>query len=121
VLVAGPRAPEQVALFLGAADLFTLPSWHEGTPNVILEALASGRRVIATDVGGIPDVINTPARGELVRARDSDGLAVALDRALQQQWLPEAASRNLVGSDESAKRLHDALLELVKTRSRVSS
>ena len=42
---------------MAAADVVTLPSWREGTPNVILEALASGRPVVATRVGGIPDVV----------------------------------------------------------------
>ena len=72
----------QVALFMGAADICTLPSWREGTPNVVIEALASGRRVVATRVGGIPDVIRKPEQGELVEARDIPALAGALTRAL---------------------------------------
>ena len=49
---------------------------------MIIEALASGRRVVATRVGGIPDVIRRPEQGELVEARDVPALAAALARAL---------------------------------------
>jgi glycosyltransferase involved in cell wall biosynthesis len=115
VIVAGARPPEDVALFLGAADVLTLPSWREGTPNVILEAVASGRRVVASTVGGIPDVITTPALGELVPPRDSGSLAAALTRALDEPCTPAGAAHNLPTWDDSARLLRAALAELVVT------
>jgi teichuronic acid biosynthesis glycosyltransferase TuaC len=82
VLFAGARPPADVALWMGASDVVTLPSWAEGTPNVVLEALACGRRVVATDVGGIPAVIHEPLLGELVPPRAPERLAQALLRAI---------------------------------------
>src|SRR4029079_10928700 len=52
LVILGPRPHAEIARYLGAADLLTLPSWNEGTPSVLLEALASGRPVVMTAVGG---------------------------------------------------------------------
>jgi teichuronic acid biosynthesis glycosyltransferase TuaC len=57
IFLPGAQPLAQVARWIAASDVLTLPSWSEGTPNVVLEALASGRRVVATRVGGIPDVL----------------------------------------------------------------
>ena len=76
---------------MAAADLVTLPSYREGCPNVVIEALASGRPVVATDVGGIPELMDG-ASGELVPARDAEALSAALDRVLGQPWDPRAIS-----------------------------
>jgi teichuronic acid biosynthesis glycosyltransferase TuaC len=54
---------DDVAVWMAAADLVTLPSYMEGCPNVVLEALACGRPVVATNVGGIPEIMNTSADG----------------------------------------------------------
>lgn len=63
---------------LAACDLFALPSIQEGLPMVILEALAAGKAVIASEVGAIPDVIRHGATGLLVPPGDVDALADAL-------------------------------------------
>jgi glycosyltransferase involved in cell wall biosynthesis len=63
---------------LAACDLFTLPSIQEGFPMVILEALAAGKAVIASEVGAIPDAIRHGATGLLVPPGDADALASAL-------------------------------------------
>jgi len=80
---------EEVANWMAAADVITLPSYREGCPNVVIEALASGRPVVATRVGGIPELMDD-ASGRLVPARDADALASALDQVLGQPWSPEA-------------------------------
>jgi len=46
---------------MNAADVFCLPSLNEGCPNVLLESLACGTKVVASRVGGVPDIIDTPA------------------------------------------------------------
>ena len=63
---------------LAACNLFTLPSIQEGFPMVILEALAAGKAVIASEVGAIPDAIQHGATGMLVPPGDVDALAHAL-------------------------------------------
>jgi glycosyltransferase involved in cell wall biosynthesis len=74
-----------VAVWMAAADLVTLPSYMEGCPNVILEALASGRPVVATNVGGIPEIMSNEC-GRLVPPRDSGALAEALASVLDRSW-----------------------------------
>jgi glycosyltransferase involved in cell wall biosynthesis len=92
VRLTGPLAPEAVAQWMVAADLVTLPSYSEGHPNVLVEALACGRPVVATDVGGIPEVVDRDS-GVLVRARDSDALARGLATALARDWDGTALAR----------------------------
>ena len=58
-------------------DIFVLPSLHEGLPTALLEALAMGKRVVATRVGGIPEVITHLGTGVLVNPRDPSHLAEA--------------------------------------------
>jgi glycosyltransferase involved in cell wall biosynthesis len=114
VVAAGGRPHDQVALFMGAADVCTLPSWREGTPNAVIEALASGRRVVATRVGGIPDVIRRPEQGELVEPRDIPALASALTRGLSTPGDARALASDLPSWSDSARLLHDTLAALVR-------
>ena len=109
---------DRVARYLGAADVFTLPSHREGTPNVVLEALASGRPVVATHVGGIPDVITEGVTGLLVPPRSAPDLARALRAALDRSWDVDALTASAPPSwEESAARLHRLLaLAAGKTR-----
>ncbi len=85
----GSQAFETIPLWLAACDLLVLPSWNEGTPNVVLEALACGRRVLSTEVGGVPDVITSSALGAMVPARSPSQLAAALEREYATQYHPE--------------------------------
>jgi glycosyltransferase involved in cell wall biosynthesis len=84
----GEQPPDFVAQACRACDLFVLPSEREGWPNVVTEALASGLRVVATRVGGIPEMLGDPppadgSLGALVPAGDADALAAALAHMLQ--------------------------------------
>ena len=92
VRLVGPQALDSIPTWLAACDVLTLPSHAEGTPNVVLEALACGRRVVATTVGGIPDLITSPALGELVEPHTPDALAAALARALSTPYEPAAVA-----------------------------
>ena len=116
VRLLGARPLAEVPLWLGASHLLVLPSWNEGTPNVLLEALACGRPVVATRVGGIPDLITDPSLGALVPARDPAALAQALERVADGVYDPVAiAARGARGSwDESAAHLLTVLEEAVR-------
>jgi len=73
-----PGARDDVPELMGAMDLFVLPSLAEGICNTILEAMACGLPVIATDVGGNPDLVQPGESGTLVPAADPETLARTL-------------------------------------------
>lgn len=79
--VRGPMPPGPALLHVfRSCDIFVLPSWSEGTPRVLVEAMAMGRPVVATRVGGIPDLIVDGENGYLVEPRRPDQLAVGIRR-----------------------------------------
>jgi glycosyltransferase involved in cell wall biosynthesis len=69
------------------ADIFVLPSHHEGLPISIIEAMAAGLPVIATCVGGIPDLVNNSRSGILVNLRDPPDLANAMRTLIEKEEL----------------------------------
>jgi teichuronic acid biosynthesis glycosyltransferase TuaC len=85
----GVLEPQVLASWLAAADVVCLPSFAEGMPVSILEALACGTPVVATRVGGIPDQIEAGKNGFLVDPGNPHELAEALDRALASKWSRE--------------------------------
>ena len=111
VIFAGAQPLAQVPVWMSAADIVTLPSHHEGTPNVLLEALACGRRVVATRVGGIPDVVHRPELGTLVPVGEVGALGDAFLRELAAPY--DAGAVAALGARggwaESAARLFDVL------------
>ena len=111
VRVVGPQPLERVPTWMAASDLLVLPSHTEGTPNVVLEALASGRRVVATSVGGVPDLITDRKLGTLVPSKNPDALADALVLAVRQPYDPaEVAELGARGGwAASAAALHAVL------------
>jgi glycosyltransferase involved in cell wall biosynthesis len=114
--LAGGRPLEEIGTWMAACDVLTLPSWNEGTPNVVLEALACGRRVVATDVGGIPDLVDSELIGEMVPPRDADALARALGRAAARDYDQAAVAAAGARGDwpASAARLHQVLRDAVQ-------
>jgi teichuronic acid biosynthesis glycosyltransferase TuaC len=81
----GNRNYGEIPYWLGAADLLCLPSMREGCPCVVVEALASGRPVVASRVGGIPDLVGE-GNGILVSPQDAKMLYEGLKSALQRAW-----------------------------------
>jgi glycosyltransferase involved in cell wall biosynthesis len=82
-VLAGFRA--DLDQFLPFFDLFVLPSYTEGLPNVVLESFAAGVPVVATAVGGTPEVIEEGASGHLVPAGDPGALADRILNALSYE------------------------------------
>jgi len=89
VVFAGPRPHEEIPTWLNASDLFVLPSVSEGSPTVLPEAMACAKPVVATRVGGIPDVVGEGTQGLLVPPRDPSALAEAILSSLGRRWNPE--------------------------------
>jgi glycosyltransferase involved in cell wall biosynthesis len=77
-----PGFVEDVPALLGALDLFVLSSYLEGLGTSVLDAQAAGVPVVATRVGGVPEMIDDPDNGRLVPARDPGALAAAILAAL---------------------------------------
>src|SRR6267154_6516854 len=69
--------PEECRAFMESLDVFVMPSFSEGTPNSIVEAMACGKPIIASEVGGIPDMLGDES-GILVPPGDMKALAEAM-------------------------------------------
>ncbi|MCP4701729.1 MAG: glycosyltransferase family 4 protein [Gammaproteobacteria bacterium] len=73
---------EQLPVFYAAADIVFIPSIYDGMPNVLLEAMALGKTVVASKAGGIPDVITDGVNGFLFEIDDASSVVKAFDTAL---------------------------------------
>ena len=82
---AGVKPHEQLPSILANARILALPSYNEGVPNVVLEAMASGTPVVASNVGGIPEVVNGET-GLLATTISADAIAAQLTAALNRKW-----------------------------------
>jgi glycosyltransferase involved in cell wall biosynthesis len=82
----GELTHEDAMQLLAESDLFVLPSYTEGFPNVILEAMALGKPIIATNVGAIEDMLSDDC-GLLINPKDVAGLIEALSRLTQDKNL----------------------------------
>ncbi|PZQ33158.1 MAG: hypothetical protein DI562_02300 [Stenotrophomonas acidaminiphila] len=118
VAMPGGMEPAQVAEWICASDLLTLPSWSEGYPNVVVEALACGVPVVATDVGGTREIIDD-SKGLLIPPRDERVLAQALSQALSHPWdhAAIAASMNRSWHDVARETL-DVCKQVLAARRR---
>ncbi len=81
----GPVNHEDIPLWISASDILVLPSLSEGRPNVILEALACEVPVVATDVGGIPELMVDGETGYLVPPKSPDELSRKINKLLDDK------------------------------------
>jgi glycosyltransferase involved in cell wall biosynthesis len=115
----GRLSSAEVAVCMSAADVQCLPSRREGCPNVVLEALASGRPVIGSAVGGVPELLSD-RNGIMVPPDDPDALAAAITNALQRRWDPDdlrASVPSLTWLD-MGRALHNELTRAVTSYGR---
>jgi glycosyltransferase involved in cell wall biosynthesis len=89
-IFAGRRAHEEIPLWLSAADCLVIPSRMEGFPTMLPEAMLCRTPIIATAVGGIPEVVTDGVTGLLVKPDDAGGLAQSLERALHDSGFSAA-------------------------------
>ncbi|CAA9346325.1 MAG: hypothetical protein AVDCRST_MAG89-2886 [uncultured Gemmatimonadetes bacterium] len=93
------------ARLLHAADAYVLSSQSEGAPNALMEAMLAGRAVVATSVGGVPELVRDGENGLIVPPRDPDALArgmlrVARAPAEERARMGEAARAAVVASHD---------------------
>lgn len=106
-----------------ASDVVTLPSLFEGLPYVIIEAMAASRPVVATGVGGVPEMIRSDVEGLLVPPRDPHALAEALARMAHDRGaasaMAEAGRRRAetaFGLERMVRQTETALTSLCERR-----
>ena len=85
-----------------AFDIFVLPSLEEGMPMALLEAMAAGLPVVATKVGGVPDIVNDPSVGTLVDPGDANAIATGI-----RDLLSDRSRREEIGS-KGRKRVEES-------------
>jgi glycosyltransferase involved in cell wall biosynthesis len=98
---------EKIGLFR-SADIFVYPSHHEGMPMAVIEAMACGLPIIATQVGGLPDLVDPGVNGLLVPAGEPDQLAIAIEQLVnhpQMRDSMEKESLRLAQEDFDIERL----------------
>ena len=108
VSFAGPAFGEHKARLLSVSDVLALPSYSEGLPYALLEAMAAGVVPLVTPVGAVPDVMEDGVHGALVAPRDPQALARGLRRlAADRSALARmgAACRQRVAADYSIERM----------------
>jgi glycosyltransferase involved in cell wall biosynthesis len=89
VRLLGTRPPEEMPAAFASADVFCLPSWWEAMPLSILEAMAAGLPVVASDVGDVGRAVHDGETGYVVPARSPELLAAALEKLLTDADLRE--------------------------------
>ena len=120
IKVLGPLPLHKVADLMRQAQVLCLPSHGEGTPNCVMEAMASGLPIVATEVGGIPDIVESGRAGLLMQPGDIHALAEALISLLhdfdRRARMGEAAykfARAHLDARKTAERLAGLYRELI--------
>ena len=120
VELAGAQPPSAVRAYYERASLVVLASFHEGIPVVLMEAMATERPVVATAVGGIPELIRDGENGWLVPSKDPQALAAALEEALTQPELAAqraAAGYQAVDAEYRVERSAERMVKLFRGES----
>lgn len=94
IKLVGFKMGEEKVKLLRGCEFFVCPSRIEGLPNVILEAMATGKAIVGTNVDGISDLVENGKNGLLVNPEDIDSLAEGIKRLLNDNSLREGLSKN---------------------------
>jgi glycosyltransferase involved in cell wall biosynthesis len=121
VILPGRVAPHEVPLFLQGSGFLVLPSYSEGMPQAVLEAMDCGLAVVASRVGGVPEAVVDGRTGLLVEARNVAQLQAAMERMIVDAEFRESAGRDglarareVFDSDRNARAFAAALWSLAK-------
>jgi glycosyltransferase involved in cell wall biosynthesis len=89
----GIKPHNELPLWYNASDFLILPSYSEGMPNVVFEAMACAKPVVATTVGGIPEVVEDGVSGLLVETGKAEKMAEAMQKLLREDGLAESMGK----------------------------
>jgi teichuronic acid biosynthesis glycosyltransferase TuaC len=107
----GAQPHERIVLWMNAGDVLCLPSRKEGFGAVLIESLACGTPVVATSVGGIPEIVTDGQVGRLVHSRDPREMAACIEEVLETPW-DRQQLRNYVAERFSFEVVTRKLLEM---------
>ena len=111
VVALGWKSPEEVQQLLISADVFVLPSYAEGFPNALLEAMAKGLPAICSDVGGISDSVIQGVNGFLIPPRETQPLVEAMESYLRYPDLIKSHSQATLNM---LRKNHDLIINCQK-------
>jgi glycosyltransferase involved in cell wall biosynthesis len=112
------RMPQHdIADILRQASFLCLPSYHEGLPNVLVESISCGTPVIASNVGGIPEIINHE-NGVLVKPGQMAEISKAISTVVNKEWQREVVSKsiNISTWTDNATEIHNLIERVACTR-----
>ena len=115
VIFTGNLKPDEMHRYYQAADIFTLPSYTEGLPLAILEAMSCGIPVIASDIGGIPEIIKNNENGFIIPPKNRKILKDRLMILINNAELREKFGRNsieIIKEEFSIDKKIDILIKL---------
>lgn len=115
LILPGRQAYDLIPFFYAAADASVLASYREGCPNAVLESLACGIPVVATDVGAVPDILPQPQCGRIVPPQQVAPLQQALREVLETQWDAQTvrAASGVRSWDQVAEEVRNVFKTLV--------
>jgi len=112
ISLVGRKKPEEVALYLNAANLFVMFSYIEGWPTAMTEALACGKNIVSTNIGGSYQMIKEGENGYIIKNRDIDSFSNAMLKSLS---LPSPNPISLELSNQySSNNLNSAFYKIIE-------
>jgi glycosyltransferase involved in cell wall biosynthesis len=119
VYFAGQRSKEETFALMAACDLFVLNSSYEGFPHVVLEAMGAGLPIVATEVGGTPELVRDGENGLLISPNANGELSKTLMKLVTSS---EERQKLAVGARETVQRFRpSAMIEATETLLRAST
>jgi glycosyltransferase involved in cell wall biosynthesis len=127
VFLRGPIDPAHMHLWMQASDIFVLPTYNEGMPNVVMEAMACGLPVITSAVGGLPEALHDCEGAILIEPRNSEQLSEAVlkvcgDKTRREQMGKDsrATAVRKFGAKANSQKLIEYLGTIIKQHERRS-
>jgi teichuronic acid biosynthesis glycosyltransferase TuaC len=121
VVLTGLLSPEEVPKYLQASDFMVFPSYSEGMPQSVLEAMNCGLPVVATRVGGIPEAVIDGRTGILVDAKNIGQLQQAMEKMITDKEFRLSSGQNglayvrkVFDAEQNAEKLAEALWSLLQ-------